>query len=888
MVIRFTLALLCVLALSAPALEIAVKPDQPTIEDVVEIEIRGCTQSGTLHWGVNAEGGRWEQPLPEYRPVGFEMWGVAVRTPLEGPDKDGICRARLGPFINTNQPVRAINFAIQWKDGTWSNKDEKNFLVSVSYGRITWSPQRPSVNDPIEVRVQNSSPGGFLRWGVNSENDLWKTPMTNYWPKGSHLADDRLGVDSPLSRPDSNGVSIAVLGPFDQPEQIVRTLHLAAHWGKVWETDASRNYNLSLALDEGDGQPLVRFHSPSNGEIIVDAPNVVLQAEDATEVDMWLNGRNVATLREAPFELRVPFRPLKYGQHHITARARRDGKVGMGEIMFWKVPPHIIEAVPEGTSWGATENGDGTVTFALHAPGKLFVSLAGDFNGWDTYTNMLKYSPDGTWWLTRPVPKGTWKYQFCIEGQRLLADPYARDIEWKDAQGREGYQPQDARAVLTVGQPAYAWTAQPYERPKLGNLSIYEFHIDDLCPGQGFTGVIAKLDYIRNLGVTAIEPLPFNEFTLDHSWGYNPSYHFAPESAYGTPDQLRRLIDETHKRGMAFIMDLVMNHMDRNSSLYQLYGGDFEGSPFFRQFLGENWGFPDLDHTSKAGKRYDADIVQFWLRSYRVDGFRYDATRWVEWDGYNNSGASWLAFAGRAADRTSIHIAEHLPSDPDLINQTEMDTGWGDSFHWPMSRMITGASLDRDEFERAMDPRRIGYTNAEGRVAYIESHDEERLMHDLRRAGFAADECYRRAELGMALTVLAPGPVMIYSGQEFGEDTPKQVGSNPLQWSKMRQPPARRMVERTATLLKLRNTHPAFASDQPTFQLDGQPRDVAVMQRGEGTNAVILAANFGKTAQSPTLSLPADANWHDLLDPAAGPPATFTLQPGQARVLARR
>ena len=881
-------------ALAGRAMEIRYAPLHPGRDREILIEIRGASQGATLHWGVNAVGLEWEQAIPEYRPPGSAMEGVATRTDMQGPDENGVLRIRLGPFNHTNQMVRSLNFAIHWKDGTWSNKDEKNYNIPVSYGRIETDPEEPTINDRIVVRVRRSAPGGLLRWGVNAENQLWQPPLKMYWPPGTFATPDGLAVDTPLGKPDSNGVSTVVLGPFRHAEQVVRTLHLAAHWGDAWDTDAGRNYNVDISLQTGAEAPEVRILSPQDQDVIVDNPLVQFEAERADRAEMWLDGRSIASVAETPFELKIPFRKLAYGRHQLTARAERDGRIGMQEIYFWKLPPRRVDNLPLGTPWGATANADGTATFALHAPGKRFVSLVGDFNGWDRYADMMNESPDGTWWLTRPVSNGAVRYQFCIEGRQLLADPCAGDIEWKDEAGREGHEPFHARAVLEMDKPPFAWTAADFVRPPLDRLAIYEFHIDDLAPGGGFAGVIAKLDYIRGLGFNAIEPMPWMEFTTDRSWGYNPAFHFAPESAYGTPDDLKRLVDEAHKRGLAVIMDAVFNHMDRNSALYQLYGADYDTSPYFREFHGENWGFPDLDQKSRAFKRYAEDAIRHWLVDYRLDGIRFDATRFVEWEGYNDWGAGWLAWAGRQADPGAYMIAEHIPSDPELINRTEMDSTWGDAFRWNIRAFVEEARLDRAELERILDPTRTGFSNAVERIAYTECHDEERTMRMLRQKGFSREESARRALLALALTLTAPGPAMIYSGQEFGEDTAKTVGPNPLDWKRTKGwfgERARGLQDAARALATLRTTHPALRTGAVKMQENGVPDDVAVYARGEGRDAVVVAGNFGRRTRATTVILPEADAWRSVLEARAVHPdergeIAIKLEPGAVAVFA--
>ena len=883
-------------ATAGHAFDIQCSPLHPSQDQAIQIEIRGVAQGATLHWGVNAVGLEWEQAIPEYRPPGSAMEGIATRTAMEGPDSNGVLRVRLGPFNHTNQMVRSLNFAIHWQDDTWSNKDEKNYNLPVSFGRIETAPEAPTINDRIVVRVRRSAPGGLLRWGVNAENQLWQPPTNLYWPKGTFATPDGLAVDTPLGKPDSNGVSSVVLGPFNRAEQVVRTLHVAAHWGDEWDTDAGRNYNVEVSLETGAEAPEVRILSPQDQDVIVDNPLVQFEAERADRAELWLDGRSLAAVAETPFELKIPFRQLKYGRHQLTARAERAGQVGMQEIFFWKMPPHRVDNLPLDAAWGATANGDGTATFALHAPGKRFVSLVGDFNGWDRYADMMNESPDGTWWLTRPVSNGTHRYQYCIEGRQLLADPCARDVEWKDPAGREGHEPFHARAVLDVGKAPYAWATTNFVRPEPGRLLIYELYLEDFVPGGGFTGAIARLDYVRDMGFNAIEPLPWMEFTTDRSWGYNPAFHCAPESAYGTPDDLKRLIDAAHQRGLAVIMDAVFNHMDRNSALYQLYGADYDASPYFREFRGENWGFPDLDQRSRAFKRYAADAIGYWLREYRLDGIRFDATRFVEWAGYNDWGAGWLAWAGRQADPGAWMIAEHVPSDPELINRTEMDSTWGDAFRWGVRGFVEDARLDRAELARLLDPTQAGFTNAAQCIAYVESHDEERVLRSLRQKGFSEAESFRRALLALALTLTAPGPAMVYAGQEFGEDTPKIVGPNPLDWKRTQGwfgARARNLQAAARALAALRAAHPAFRSDAVRMQAEGLPDDVAVYARGAGREAIVVAGNFGRRKRAVTVQLPDADAWQNVLEARAAQPdergqLALALEPGAVAVFASR
>lgn len=881
---RCAIFALALLPLAARAAEVAFEPRNPTRDDRIAILVLNCAQGGVMHWGVNARGNSWQQAIPAYRPEGSVMDGVATRTRFRGPDSNGVCSIALGPFDDAEQAVGSVDFAIQWDDGTWDTADGRDYHVPVTQARIGAEPSGPDVNDAIRMTVRRAKPGGELRWGVNAAHGAWEPPHSNYWPRGSVPSDDGFAVDSPLPPPGPNGETSITLGPFDDPAQVVTSLHMAVHWGDEWDTDLGRNYNVGIALPAG-----LSLYRPLPGEAVTGA--VPVEVSGAGPVTLWLDGEPLVTLLVAPCVWEIPDGVTGLGRHVLIARGESNGLARLARREFWSVPELEPRAAPPGARPGATVGEDGLTTFLLYAPGKHFVSVAGDFNDWNERADFMHPAGDGSWWLRKKLGNGTWRYQYVIDGEKRLADPYSGDVEWKDEDGKETHVPAMARSVIEVGAPPFAWSAAAFRRAPLDRLLVYEFHIDDVAPGGGFTGVIAKLDYIRDLGVNAIEPLPFNEFTGDHSWGYNPAFHLAPESSYGTPAELKRLVDEAHRRGLAVIMDVVLNHMCWNSPLFQLYGLDYDASPYFRLFLGENWGFPDLDQESEAFKGYVAEMLRHWVEEYRMDGFRYDATRWTGWQGYNDWGASWFAWAAKQADPGSIQIAEHLPAEAELINDTEMDTTWDAHFRWRLREMLRDARLDRAEFARILDPRTSGFTNAAQRMAYTESHDEERVMRELLDAGYAGGEAVRRATAALAVTLTAPGAVMVYAGQEFGEDTPKVVGSNPLRWEKLETAAGRTLRDAFRKLARLRTAHPAMGGGEVSVIAAELPPDVGAFVRTAHDSAVVVAVNFGREERRFSVPLSVRGAAEDVLGDGfasvgASGAAVFALPPGGAAVLA--
>ena len=871
------LAAALLLAPRAYAADVSWEPSRPTFQHEVAIVLSNCTQGGVLHWGVNARGNRWEQAIPAYRRAKSTIDGIATRTALKGPDTNGVCRVVLGPFDDPRQEVGSIDFAIQWEDGAWDTADGRDYHVPISRGRISIGPEDAAVNDVVTVTVRRGAKDGLLRWGVNATHGQWQQPAATYWPAGSVASDDGLAVDSPLPPPDQDGVSVITLGPFNQPAQVVTNVHAAVHWPgvtnalDVWDTDFGRNYNFSIAMQDA-AAPALRWLTPTNGASLAGGVTASLAAESGNPITLWLDGKPLVTLLAGPWEWSFESNALSLGRHVLVASTPRADRPALDRVEVLRVPSGRVAEAPDGARPGAWTDEKGTL-FTLFAPGKHLVSVVGDFNNWDPAADAMNVSTNGTWWLRKKLPAGTYRYQYLLEGWQFLADPCSRDVTWKDEQGKEAHFPEKAMSMIEVGAKPFAWGDADYERPPLNQLIIYELCLDDFCPGRGFTGLVERLDYVRGLGVTAIELLPVMEFPGAWSWGYNPAFHYAPETTYGTPDELKRLVSEGHRRGMAFIVDMVLNHMEGNAPLVQLYGLDYDASPYFHLFLGDNWGFPDIEQTSGAVKAYTADLLRFWIEDYHADGFRYDATRWVGWQGYNDWGAGWFAWAGKQVDTGTYHIAEHLPSDPDLSNKTEMDSQWHDYFRWRLRDMLRNAKLDQAEFERIMDPAKLGFDDPFGRMVYTESHDEERLPRELEQAGFSLDEALRRSAAGLAVVLTAPGVPMLYAGQEFGENTPKAVAPNPLTWSHYGHPLRRDLAAQTRALIQLRATHPALHTGNIRFRTKGWPEDVAVYERWAGRQTVLVAVNFGRTNRVLDVELPAGGVWKQVVPKAVDQPA---------------
>ena len=239
------------------------------------------------------------------------------------------------------------------------------------------------------------------------------------------------------------------------------------------------------------------------------------------------------------------------------------------------VKPTITEAtlpanLKDGINFNASDNTKATLVF--YAPMKEFVHVLGDFNDWKTDNNYLlkKDSSKDRFWieLINLVPQQNYTYQYLIDGELRVADPYSTTIltenndsyintvTYPDLPEYPSGKTNNAVTLLKTGETEFVWQTTNFLKPKKTDLVIYELLIRDFDALHSFDAVKARLDYLQNLGVNAIELMPVSEFDGNESWGYNTSFHMALDKYYGNKNAFKQLIDECHKRGIAIILDI--------------------------------------------------------------------------------------------------------------------------------------------------------------------------------------------------------------------------------------------------------------------------------------------------------------------------------------------
>ncbi|MFT4248127.1 MAG: malto-oligosyltrehalose trehalohydrolase, partial [Pseudomonas sp.] len=323
-------------------------------------------------------------------------------------------------------------------------------------------------------------------------------------------------------------------------------------------------------------------------------------------------------------------------------------------------------SVPAGLAqprWGAWPVGDGGVHFALWAPSAREVALLLD----DGRSHPLAPQADGFHAALVRCAPGT-RYRFRIDGAEPVPDPASR---WQP-EGVHG-----ASAVLPTD--GHAWTCQDWRGRPWQEAVIYELHVG-AC--GGYAGVQAQLPALAAMGITAIELMPLSSFPGRHNWGYDGVLPYAPSAAYGTPDELKALIDAAHAHGLMVLLDVVYNHFGPDGNHLGQYA-----PAFFREDAPTPWGAA-IDFRQDAVRRYFIDNARMWLHEYRFDGLRLDAVHAIVPNGFLDTLREAIQ-AGTPPDR---HV--HLVLENEANQASQLARGytaqWNDDFHNALHVLLTG------------------------------------------------------------------------------------------------------------------------------------------------------------------------------------------------------
>lgn len=430
---------------------------------------------------------------------------------------------------------------------------------------------------------------------------------------------------------------------------------------------------------------------------------------------------------------------------------------------------------------GATVQAAG-VRFRLWAPGARDAAVV--LEGEDRAVPMAP-RPGGGFEVDVPQAAAGTLYRYRVDG-RVLPDPASR------------FQPRGVHGPSVVVDPdAFRWRDALWQGPDPERLVFYELHVGTFTPEGTFAGVRGRLPYLRDLGITAIELMPVSEFPGRWNWGYDPGAMFAPSRAYGTPDDLRSLVDEAHRLGIAVVLDAVYNHFGPDGAYAVALA-----PPFLSSRHRTPWGPAiNLDGgDARAVRDFFIENALHWLGEYHLDGLRLDATHALVDESTPHFLAELAAKVRALPGRRRLLIAEDHRNLAALVRPAEeggfgLDAVWSDDYHHQVRRVLTGqddgyfadftdstrelAAIIREGWlftgqrsvffggPRGTDPAGIPPHRF---VHFIQNHDQvgNRPAGDRLHATIspAADRA------AASLLLLAPQTPLLFMGQEWAARTP--------------------------------------------------------------------------------------------------------------------
>ena len=643
------------------------------------------------------------------------------------------------------------------------------------------------------------------------------------------------------------------------------------------------------------------------------------------------NGRLLTTVQNAK-DLNYNLTTVTEGVHLIRFKAESGAKVDTSQSFTYVVSPNITTANPPvGMSLGANLNTKGdSLTLLFQAPNKQNVFVIGSFNDYKVDTAyLMRKSVDGkTWWLTiKGLTSGqTYTYQYLVDGTLAVADPLSilvldpsndSFIPTATFPNMPTYPKDKTNGIVSViqtGKTPYDWKIKNFQRPAKKDLIIYELLIRDFIEKHDYQTLIDTLSYFKNLGITAIELMPVCEFDGNLSWGYNPSFHNALDKYYGTPEKFKEFIDKCHENGIAVIIDVVFNHASGNSPYFKMYadgGKPAANSPYMNVDAPHPYSvFNDFNHESEYTRNYVNQCLRYWLKEYNIDGYRFDLSK-----GLTQTKSTESTAGNRDQSRINIIKEYHntvQTTSPNAYTILEHFADNAEETEFANAGMMVWANSNFDFNEATMGwtKNNIAWASAKKRgwndeakhdkhIAYMESHDEERLMVKNILYGNASGNysvkslqtALKRIELASVFFYAIPGPRMLWQFGELGYDIPidqnGRTGNKPILWNYFQNADRKSIYNVTRNIIHLRKTNIAFRGLDYT-ETDLNEGYYKAFHVKDANLSVTVLGNFDVVSGDVIPNFQSTGKWYNYLTgdsiTVTNTSAAIRLLPGEYRI----
>lgn len=628
----------------------------------------------------------------------------------------------------------------------------------------------------------------------------------------------------------------------------------------------------------------------------------------AADLEFTVDGSQVASVSsQNQLQHTMDMSTYPAGRYEVVFSATLNGATERDTVYLMKRGSTPIAAMPAGGEEGVSYPTTSSAYLQLRAPGKEFIYVIGDFNNWlpDPNYEMSKDPNSDFFWIemTGLTPGEQYRFQYEIDSTGLrLTDPYIEMVlsEWNDQWIDNITYPNlipyphgktnEAVGVLEPGRPEYQWDSSVnFTRPDQEDLIVYELLIRDWDQAHSFQSVIDRLDYLEKLGINAIEFMPVNEFEGNDSWGYNPMFMFALDKYYGTRDKFKELVEECHRRGIAVILDIVLNHQFGQSPLIRMYNQGGYNAP-----TPDNpWANPvakhdfnvgyDMNHESAATRYWSKKVIEYWVEEYRIDGYRFDLSKGFTQNNTLGNVGAWGQYDQSRIDILQDYANHMWGIDPGIYMMLEHFADNSEETELSNRGFLIWGNLNHEYTEGAM-----GYNsnfnwglassrgwNDNNLVTYAESHDEERVVYKSLQFG-RVDGSYNikdlptaldRAELMPVFLVPLPGPKMIWAHGELGYDVsiddPCRTCAKAILWNYLNEPDRRDLYRTYQVMNKLKLEHLDFFSKEPTFR--GLNQMLKYIKFEDNGDHVLIYGNFGTSNTNVQPFFPNTGWWYDII-----------------------
>lgn len=676
----------------------------------------------------------------------------------------------------------------------------------------------------------------------------------------------------------------------------------------------------------------VRFDQPSGTATLNRGETLAMKASASMVANMKLFvGSEEIAAQSNVKEITAVHTFPQAGNFEIRVEATLSGQTEVSTQIVNVLGETVEALLPANVRPGINYPGVNEATLVLQAPEKKTVYVVGDFNDWKLLPEyQLKQDGEFFWITLSDLEKGKeYAFQYVVDGTIYIADPYADKVldPWNDPYISSTVYPdlkpyptgkaEGIVSVLQTGQSPYEWQVADFSKPDRNQLMVYEMHIRDFTAEHSFSAAKDKLSYLKQLGINAIELMPVNEFEGNSSWGYNPSFYFAVDKYYGAKNELRAFVDECHQQGMAVIIDLVLNHSFGQSPFYLLYR-DADGTPsadnpwYNKESNIPNkdlqWGY-DFNHQSTYTRELVDSVAGFWMKEYKVDGFRYDFTK-----GFSNTPQDTWANkydAERIGNLKRISSEIWKRNSDAYVIIEHLTSGTTEEKELGEAGIMLWRNMNYAYCESAMGwPDNSNFSGLYGGTSnmpvnslmgYMESHDEERTSfkawkwgtESIKGGGTSANPVndnnlenrVKQLATNAAFFFTVPGPKMIWQFGELGYDYSINSNSDgtvvddggayrtdpkPLRWDYFENTMRKGLYDTYSKLMDLRTSYPELFTPDVTFswKVSGNTnwnkgRFITITTEDK---AIVIAGNFTAVAGDYSVVFPKTGVWYDFMD----------------------